>query len=56
MSRGLRALIGRLHPRFAVVAHDLFMVWLAWSGAMWVRYSIEPATDGSQIVLREVVT
>lgn len=30
------------HPRVAVVLHDMFMVWLAWTGMMWLRYSFDP--------------
>ena len=30
------------HPRLAVVAHDLGMVWLAWTGVHWLRYLIWP--------------
>ena len=29
-----------LHPRIAVVFHDLFMTWLAWMLSYVVRYSI----------------
>ena len=38
----LRKLIAAIHPRLAVVVHDLAMVWLAWMGANWLRYSFEP--------------
>ena len=38
----LRKLIAAIHPRLAVVVHDLGMVWLAWMGANWLRYSFEP--------------
>jgi FlaA1/EpsC-like NDP-sugar epimerase len=34
--------IAAIHPRLAVVLHDLGMVWLAWVAANWLRYSIEP--------------
>ncbi|HSE12911.1 MAG TPA: nucleoside-diphosphate sugar epimerase/dehydratase [Rudaea sp.] len=37
-----RSLIAAIHPRLAVVLHDLGMVWLAWVAANWLRYSIEP--------------
>ena len=37
-----RSLIASIHPRLAVVLHDLGMVWLAWVAANWLRYSIEP--------------
>mgnify|MGYP002139306317 CR=1 FL=1 len=31
-----------LHPRLAVVAHDLVMVWLAWFAANWIRFHLLP--------------
>ncbi len=37
-----RSLVGAIHPRLAVVVHDLAMVWVAWLLANWLRYSIEP--------------
>ncbi len=37
-----RSLVGSIHPRLAVVVHDLVMVWLAWLAANWLRFSIEP--------------
>lgn len=36
-------LIGRVHPRLAVVLHDLLMVWAAWLIANVLRFSIEPS-------------
>lgn len=33
-------LIAWIHPRSAVVVHDLAMVWLAWVGANWLRWSL----------------
>ena len=38
-----RSLIAAIHPRLAVVLHDLAMVWLAWIATNWLRYSLEPA-------------
>ena len=38
---GLRKLTASIHPRLAVVLHDLAMVWLAWTAANWLRYSFE---------------
>ena len=38
----MRKLIAFIHPRLAVVIHDLAMVWLAWMGTNWLRYSFEP--------------
>lgn len=37
-----RKLIAFIHPRLAVVAHDLVMVWLAWFGANWLRWNLQP--------------
>lgn len=36
-----RRAIARIHPRLAVVVHDLFMVWLAWTAVNTVRWSLE---------------
>ncbi len=36
-----RSLIGAIHPRLAVVVHDLAMVWVAWISTNWLRYSLE---------------
>ncbi|MDN5923503.1 MAG: polysaccharide biosynthesis protein [Xanthomonadales bacterium] len=38
----LRKLIGFIHPRTAVVAHDMVMVWLAWVLANKLRYALLP--------------
>ncbi len=35
-------LVARIHPRIAVVLHDLAMVWLAWYVMNLVRYSLQP--------------
>jgi hypothetical protein len=37
-----RSLIAAIHPRLAVVIHDLAMVWVAWISTNWLRYSLEP--------------
>jgi FlaA1/EpsC-like NDP-sugar epimerase len=39
----MRKLIAIIHPRLAVVVHDLAMVWLAWMATNWLRYSFEPS-------------
>ena len=39
MTRTVARLIGSIHPRFAVVLHDLLMVWMAWLVAVRLRYS-----------------
>jgi FlaA1/EpsC-like NDP-sugar epimerase len=38
-----------LHPRIAIVAHDLGMVWAAWTLVHWLRYLIWP--DSPQLAL-----
>ena len=35
-----RNVIARIHPRLAVVLHDLAMVWIAWLSTNWLRYSL----------------
>lgn len=37
----LRRLIAIIHPRIAVVAHDLAMIWLAWFGTNWLRWNLQ---------------
>ena len=37
-----RNLIAAIHPRLAVVLHDLAMVWLAWTVTHGLRYSVAP--------------
>src|SRR5579859_1865315 len=39
-----RKVVAAIHPRLAVVAHDLAMTWIAWLAANWLRYSIEPTS------------
>ena len=36
----LRKAIAGIHPRLAVVAHDMLMVWLAWSAVSVLRWSL----------------
>ncbi|MEO5559966.1 MAG: nucleoside-diphosphate sugar epimerase/dehydratase [Dokdonella sp.] len=38
----LRKVIAGIHPRLAVVAHDMFMVWIAWTAVSMMRWSLEP--------------
>ena len=38
----LRKLVGFIHPRVAVVFHDLLMATLAWWIAKWLRYALRP--------------
>jgi FlaA1/EpsC-like NDP-sugar epimerase len=35
-------LIAAIHPRIAVVAHDLGMVWVAWYATNWLRFNLLP--------------
>src|SRR5690606_38294589 len=38
----LREFIAGIHPRLAVVVHDMFMVWLAWTAVSMLRWSLAP--------------
>jgi FlaA1/EpsC-like NDP-sugar epimerase len=38
----LRKLIAGIHPRLAVVVHDMLMVWLAWTAVSMLRWSLAP--------------
>jgi FlaA1/EpsC-like NDP-sugar epimerase len=38
----IRSLVGAVNPRFAVIVHDLFMVWLSWVLTHWIRLSLLP--------------
>ena len=38
----LRNLFARIHPRLAVVVHDMVMVWVAWIAVSMLRWSLEP--------------
>ena len=44
-----KSLIGGIHPRLAVVVHDLLMVWLAWYLANVVRWSLEPGSSPTSL-------
>jgi FlaA1/EpsC-like NDP-sugar epimerase len=35
-------LIAAIHPRIAVVVHDLGMVWVAWYATNWLRFNLLP--------------
>jgi FlaA1/EpsC-like NDP-sugar epimerase len=35
-------LIAAIHPRIAVVMHDLSMVWVAWYATNWLRFNLLP--------------
>jgi FlaA1/EpsC-like NDP-sugar epimerase len=39
MTKRVARLIGSIHPRLAVVLHDLLMVWMSWLLAVRLRYS-----------------
>src|SRR5574337_245621 len=38
----LRKLVGFIHPRIAVIVHDLLVVAVAWWVAKWLRYALRP--------------
>ncbi|MDE2086229.1 MAG: polysaccharide biosynthesis protein [Xanthomonadaceae bacterium] len=38
----LRRIVGTIHPRMAVVLHDLAMAAFAWWVAKWLRYAVRP--------------
>jgi FlaA1/EpsC-like NDP-sugar epimerase len=38
----MRNVVATVHPRLAVVLHDLAMVWIAWIATNALRYSFEP--------------
>ena len=38
----VRNLIAAIHPRLAVVLHDMVMVWIAWIAVSALRWSLEP--------------
>jgi FlaA1/EpsC-like NDP-sugar epimerase len=38
----MRKVIAGIHPRLAVVAHDMLMVWLAWTTVSMLRWSLAP--------------
>lgn len=44
-----KSLIGGIHPRLAVVMHDLFMVWLAWYVSNVVRFAFQ--VDAEPVML-----
>ena len=37
----LRNFIAAIHPRLAVVLHDMVMVWIAWIAVSMMRWSLE---------------
>jgi FlaA1/EpsC-like NDP-sugar epimerase len=37
-----RSLIAAIHPRLAVVVHDMVMVWVAWTAVSMLRWSLAP--------------
>ncbi|MCX7553508.1 nucleoside-diphosphate sugar epimerase/dehydratase [Marinicella sp. S1101] len=44
-----------LHLRLAVVAHDLFMTWLAWVCCFFIRYSIWPESPAIELWSAEIL-
>jgi len=47
-------LVARVHPRIAVVLHDLAMVWLAWYVMNLVRYSFQPDAPPISLLATEL--
>ena len=37
-----RKVVAAIHPRLAVVVHDMLMVWLAWTAVSMMRWSLAP--------------
>ncbi len=50
----MRRLLAIIHPRLAVVAHDLVMVWLAWYSANWLRWNLLPDPPAVALVTAEL--
>ncbi len=44
-----------IHPRLAIVLHDLFMVWAAWTFTYLLRYSIWPESPRIELVSEELL-
>ena len=44
-----------LHLRLAVVAHDMFMTWLAWVTCFLIRYSIWPDSPAIELWSVEIL-
>lgn len=49
-----KSLIGGIHPRLAVVLHDLVMVWLAWYVANVLRFTFVPDAEPVQVFALEL--
>lgn len=49
-----RDLIALVHPRLAVVLHDLVMVWVAWTAISMLRWSLVPSPPPIHLFPREV--
>ena len=47
--------IAKIHPRLAVVMHDLAMVWIAWTAIASLRWSFEPARPDFALLGPEVL-
>ncbi|MFA5684239.1 MAG: nucleoside-diphosphate sugar epimerase/dehydratase [Lysobacteraceae bacterium] len=48
-------LVARIHPRIAVVAHDLGMVWLAWFAMNYVRYRFQDPPQAVPLFTPEIL-
>ena len=43
-----------LHPRIAIVIHDLVMVWVAWMAVHWLRYTFWPGSPELSLFPKEM--
>ena len=50
-----KSLIGGIHPRLAVVVHDLVMVWLAWYVANVARFAFEKGSVPVEMLAPELI-
>ena len=50
-----KSLIGGIHPRLAVVVHDLVMVWLAWYVANVARFAFEKGSAPVEVLAPELI-
>ncbi|MFZ2235779.1 MAG: nucleoside-diphosphate sugar epimerase/dehydratase [Dokdonella sp.] len=51
---GLRSWIAVIHPRIAVVSHDLLMVWLSWVVVNELRWSVVPSRPPVELFSIEI--
>lgn len=53
--RSTRDIIASIHPRMAVVLHDLAMVWAAWLAAYFIRYSFSSDVNEVTVLNSELL-